>query len=157
MAFRKPSVRVVGLRQFTKELKLLGDEAISELKEAHEAAAKIVYETAKPMAPVHGARSVISGRPYWRPGPQQAPGTLASTLRYSGTQRGGFVRGGRKLVPYAGPVHFGWPSRPDVAKRWYGGPIKPNPFIFDALDERREEVAVAFERYIDALINKHMP
>lgn len=157
MAFRKPSVRVVGLREFTKQMKLLGDDAIADIKAAHEAAAKMVYEAAKPKAPVHGTTSVISGRPYWQPGPKQAPGTMAATLRYSGTMRGGFVRGGRKMVPYAGPVHFGWPSRPNVEKRWYGGPIKPNPFIFDALDERREEVAVAFERYIDRLIEKHIP
>jgi len=155
VAFRKPSVHVVGLRQFTKEIKQLGDAAVNDLKAAHEAAAKIVYEAAKPKAPVHGSVSVISGKPYWQK-PSHKPGYMADSLRYSGTQRGGFVRAGKKLVPYAGPVHFGWPSRPDIGKRWFGGPIKPNPFLFEALDERREEVAVAFHRYIDRLIDKHM-
>lgn len=154
MAFRKPGVRVVGLKQFTKELKQFGDEAVDDIKSAHEMAAKIVYEAAKPKAPVHGSRSVISGKPYWRD-PPQAAGTLAASLRYSGTQRGGFVRGGKKSVPYAGPVHFGWPSRPNAARGWQGGPIPPNPFIFDALDERRKEVADAFERYIDKLNDKY--
>ena len=155
MAFRKPGVHVVGLKEFTRDVKKLGDAAVNDLKAAHEAAAKIVYEAAKPKAPVHGSVSVISSKPYWQK-PGHAAGNMAKTLRYSGTQRGGFVRAGKKLVPYAGPVHFGWPSRPNIANRWFGGPIKPNPFLFEALDERREEVARAFERYIDALINKHM-
>ena len=155
MAFRKPGVRVVGLKQFTKELKQYGDAAVSDLKKAHEAAAKIVHDAAKPKAPIHGVTSVISGKPYWEV-PQHRSGNMASTLRYSGTQRGGFVRAGRKAVPYAGPVHFGWPSRPNLAKGWRGGPIKPNPFIFDALDERRDEVARAFARYIDDLTDKYI-
>ena len=156
MAFRKPGVRVVGLKQFTKELKKFGDVAVQDIKDAHEAAAKIVYDAAKPKAPVHGSSSVISGKPYWQT-PGHAAGNMARTLRHSGTQRGGFVRAGKKLVPYAGPVHFGWPSRPNPARGWQGGPIRPNPFIFNALDERREQVAVEFQRYIDRLITKYVP
>jgi len=144
----KPGVRVVGQREFQKILRGLGDDAVNDIKRAHAAAAKIVEGEAKTLAPTHGTRSVISGTPYWRTPPHSA-GQLRNSIRSSGQRRGGFVRAGRKLVPYAGPIHFGWPSRPNPAKGWQGGPIRPNPFLFDALDKRREEVANAFARYID--------
>ena len=149
----RPGVRVVGLKQFNKTLRGLGDDAINDIKQAHAASAKIVEDAARPKIPVHGSVSVISGIPYWRQ-PSHSSGQMRSTLRSSGTRRGGFVRAGKKLVPYAGPVHFGWPSRPDAAKGWQGGPIRPNPFLFSALDQRREQVADAFARYIDDIRRK---
>lgn len=154
MAVRRPGVRVVGLREFQKQLAALGVDAQDELKEIHARTAKMVEDAARPMVPVHGGVSVISKRPYWRQ-PAHSPGQLRSTLRSTGQRRGGFVRAGKKLVPYAGPVHFGWPSRPDAAKGWQGGPIAPNPFMYNALDQRREQVAEAFARYIDDLRRKH--
>jgi hypothetical protein len=154
VALRRPGVRVVGLKEFQKKLRALGDDAQDDLKRAHAMAAKIVENEARPNVPVSGARSVISGRPYWPPGPSNS-GAFRGSLRSSGTRRGGYVRAGKKLVPYAGPVHFGWPSRPDPAKGWRGGPIRPNPFLYDALDKRREQVAVAFAGYIDNIRRKH--
>ena len=153
MGVRRPGVRVVGLRQFNKILRGLGDDAVNDIKQAHAAAAKMVEDTARPMVPVHGARSAVSGRPYWRT-PAHPPGFMRSTLRSSGTGRGGFVRAGKKLVPYAGPVHFGWPNRPNPGKGWQGGPIAPNPFLYNALDKRRNEVAETFARYIDDIRRK---
>lgn len=155
MGVRRPGVRVVGLREFQKQLRALGADAQDDLKKIHERTAKMVEDTARPMVPVHGATSVISGRPYWWSGPAHQPGQLRNTLRSSGQRRGGFVRAGKKLVPYGGPVHFGWPSRPNKQKGWQGGPIAPNPFLYNALDKRREEVSVAFARYIDDLRRKH--
>jgi hypothetical protein len=150
----KPGVRVINQREFTKLLKSLGADAVDDIKKAHEAAAIIVKDEAKSLAPVHGSVSVISGTPYWGTPPHSA-GKLRASIRASGQQRGGFVRAGRKLTPYAGPVHFGWPSRPNPSKGWRGGPIAPNPFLYDALDKRREEVADAFARYIDDIRRKH--
>lgn len=152
----KPGVRVVGQKELTRILKALGPDAVDEIKRAHLEAAKIVERAAKPKAPAHGpGRSVISGAPYWYGGPRHRSGQMRGTIRSAGTQRGGFVRAGRKAVPYAGPVHFGWPSRPNPDRRWFGGPIAPNPFLYDALDERREEVADAFARYIDDIRRKN--
>ena len=155
MGVRKPGVRVVGLRKFTKALKGLGDDAVNDLKDVHRRTAKIVEDAARPKVPVSsGANSVVSGTPYWSTGRARNSGALKGTLRSTGTQRGGFVRAGKKLVPWAGPVHFGWPNRPDPSKGWRGGPIRPNPFMYDALDERRGEVATAFARYIDDIRRK---
>lgn len=149
----RPGVRVVGLKEFNKILRGLGDDAVNDIKQAHAASAKIVEDAARPKVPTHGSVSVISGTPYWRQ-PRHSSGQMRGTLRSSGTQRGGFVRAGRKLVPYTGPVHFGWPSRPNPDRGWLGGPIAPNPFLYSALDERREQVADAFARYIDDIRRK---
>ena len=151
----RPGVQVMGHREFVRVLRALGDDAVNDIKKAHADAARIVEDAAKPMAPTSaGGRSDVSGTPYWYGGPSRSPGALRGSVRSSGTQRGGFVRAGKKLVPWAGPVHFGWPSRPDAAKGWRGGPIRPNPFLFDALDKRREEVADKFARYIDDIRRK---
>jgi hypothetical protein len=48
-------------------------------------------------------------------------------------------------VPYAGPIHFGWPARN----------IRPNPFIYQVLDSRRDEVLKLYERRIDEIITKY--
>ena len=144
----------MGQKEFTRLLKSLGADAVNDIKQAHLEAAKIVESAARPKAPAHGSVSVISGKPYWGR-PAQTSGTLRNSLRSAGTQRGGFVRAGKKSVPYAGPIHFGWPSRPNYDKGWLGGPISPNPFMYDALDERREEVADAFAGYIDDIRRKH--
>jgi len=65
--------------------------------------------------------------------------------------RGGVVRMGRKAVPYAGPVHFGWPNRPNAAKGWRGGPIRPNPFLYEAMDKRVGEVMAIYSKYLETL------
>ena len=38
-------------------------------------------------------------------------GTLAGSLRTGATKRAGVIRAGRKSVPYAGVINYGWPAR----------------------------------------------
>ena len=45
-------------------------------------------------------------------------GRLGSTLRSSATQSAGIVRAGRKSVPYAGVIHWGWPAKNIKAQPW---------------------------------------
>ena len=51
---------------------------------------------------------------------------------------------GRKAVPYAGPIHFGWPARN----------IEPQPFLYDALDDKADEVAHLYGLGIEVLVDK---
>ena len=67
-------------------------------------------------------------------------GALAQSVRNASTKKSAKVRAGNVGVPYAGPIHFGWPSRG----------IRPNPFFYDAIDNRRDEVR---DRYVD-LVDK---
>jgi len=116
---------IKGLREINQAMKGLSDDTKKKLKDTHRRAAEIVIAGAKRYVPVQS-------------------GALAASIRNGSTQRQGRVRIGSASVPYAGPIHFGWPSRR----------IKPQPFIYEALDERRAAVAMAYAERIDQLTIK---
>ena len=89
-----------------------------------------------------------------RPKVPQRSGKLAKTVKARSSTKRGWVTAGGAGVPYAGPIHFGWPSRPNAMKEWRGGPIAPNPFLYDALDERRGEVEDAFYKGVMEVVDK---
>ena len=128
----RPQIQLEGYRQLRRDMKRLGDEAVAGLKQVNKDAADLVADTARPDIPVRSGR-------------------LKGTLRTTGTVRGGVVRLGRKAVPYAGPVHFGWPNRPNPAKGQRGGPIRPNPFLYEATDKRIPEVLALYSKYLEGL------
>lgn len=102
------------------------DEAKSELKAIHLAGAEVVKSDALSRVPVRSGR-------------------LQRSVRAAGQVKFGVVRAGFKSVPYAGPIHFGWPIRN----------IRPQPFLYDAKDARRDEVVDIFDKRLAALIRKH--
>ena len=114
-------VEVEGLRDLRRSLREAGI-GYGELKEAGLAAAGIVANEAGTLVPV------LSGR-------------LAATIRAAGQAKGAVVRAGKKAVPYAGVIHFGWAA--------HG--IEPDPFLYDALDNRRGEVVEAYQRDVDRI------
>lgn len=107
----EPTVEVIGLNRFVRQLKQLEPELLDELKAANKDLASSVESEARGLVPTRS-------------------GNLASSLRSTGTARSGVVRAGKARVPYAGPIHFGWARRN----------IAPNPFLWTALDRRRGEV-----------------
>lgn len=118
---------IEGLRETLRDLKDLQIDAREDMKETHRRAGEIVAAAAKPLAPVR-------------------TGALSATITSSPTKYQGRVRIGRGAsVPYAGPIHFGWPAQR----------IKPQPFVYEALDGRREEVLQTYERRINDLIERH--
>ena len=72
-------------------------------------------------------------------------GALQGTLRAAASKTSGRVKVGYKAVPYAGPIHFGWPARF----------IKPQPFIYDAIDRRRNEIAQRYAELVLKLIREN--
>jgi hypothetical protein len=157
VADRSMQVSIVNQRKLEKALRAIGKDAVDDLKKAHLESAKIVERAARPKVPVRsGSSSVVSGKPYWPSSRSTSGGSLKGTLRSGASSRAGVVRIGKKLVPYAGPVHFGWPSRPNLSKGWRGGPIPPDTFLYDALDERRGEVEDAFYRYLEDIKKRHL-
>lgn len=88
---KRPLVEVEGARQLRKTLRAAGDD-LEDLKAANQQAASIAATAAKAGAP-------------------RVSGTLAGDIRASGTKTAGIVRAGRKKIPYAGPIHWGWPAR----------------------------------------------
>lgn len=106
---RGPVVRVDGLRTLKRNLKAAG-VSLQDLKEAHAEVAALVVRAAAPRAP-------------------RRTGALLASTRGSGTQAAAVVRAGRAAVPYAGPIHWGWPARG----------IKAQPWLYDAAQASQEE------------------
>jgi creatinine amidohydrolase/Fe(II)-dependent formamide hydrolase-like protein len=124
------STKIAGADEVRRKIRNMQDAvsktaAKSELKTLHGDAAKIVEQDALGRAPVKSGR-------------------LRESIRSSGTQKAGVVRAGFARVPYAGPIHFGWAKRN----------IRPQPFLYDAKDARRDEVVRSVEQGIDALIRR---
>ena len=117
---------ILGLREVQRDLNKLGDDTKNEMKDTHKAAAEVV---------VMGAKRLVPYR----------TGALAASIRALATKSSGRVRAGSASVPYAGPIHFGWPARA----------IKPNPFIYDALDDRRDDIRELYDERIDELIRNY--
>jgi hypothetical protein len=120
----RAAVEVQGGPQLRRAFRRMGDRA-GDLAEVHDDAARIVEDEAESLVPV------LSGR-------------LRETIRRSKRKTGASVLAGRSLVPYAGPIHFGWRARN----------IEPQPFLYDALDRRRTEVASRYAEGVESLVRR---
>ncbi len=120
----KAAVQVEGGPQLRKAFKKMGDR-LDDLKDVHAAAGEIVASEARSIVPVRS-------------------GVLADSIRTDRRAAGASVLAGRSRVPYAGVIHFGWPAHN----------IEPQPFLYEALDRRRDEVADQYERAVDDLVRK---
>lgn len=95
-------VQVDGLPQLRRRLRRV-EGGLAELKTEHRWIADHVRNRAAPATP-------------------RRTGRLAGSVRSSGTNTASIVRAGSARIPYAGPIHYGWPARH----------IRPQPFIIDA-------------------------
>lgn len=130
---RRLPVRIEGVQELRKKIRGITDDldrdgAKGALKDLNLDAAKVVEGKAAAIIP-------------------RRTGKLASTLRAAGTQRQARVRAGyrRQGFNYAGPIHFGW----------YAQGIRPQPFLYDALDARRNQVLEVYDAGIDRLIKQY--
>src|SRR5215207_1415950 len=103
-------VRLEGIDDLRRALKRAG-ASLADLKDANERAGRLVATEASDLAPRRTGRLVQSIRPARQ---------VAKAV----------VRAGGVGVPYAGPIHFGWPAHN----------IEPQPFLYDAIDRRRADV-----------------
>ena len=85
------SIKATGVKELRRELRKMGDD-LEDLKALNLDVATLVSDRAKDIVP-------------------RRTGTLADTIRPTGTKTAGRVRAGFKRVPYAGVIHFGWPPR----------------------------------------------
>ena len=114
---RGETVRIEGLEELRKRLMALDHGLAKRIKETNFDAAMLIARAANAHVPV---------------GPT---GRLARSIRAGATAHTGYVRAGGAAVPYAPPIHWGWPAHN----------ISPNPFLYDALDERAIEVIALYE------------
>lgn len=121
------AVKVEGLRELRKALTQIDPELRKELKTINRKSVDPVYRRALTEVP-------------------KRTGRLASTIRILGSQRAGQVAAGRKSVPYAGPIHWGWPKHN----------IAPNPFLERALDQSRNSVKAIWQTELQRVVDKAM-
>ncbi len=118
-------VEVIGARELRRALRTLPKEYRRELATIHKKAVKPVVDTAKVLAP-------------------RRSGRLAGSIRALGSQTSGRVAVGKKSVPYAGVIHYGWPARNIAAQ----------PFLEEALARRQNAVLVIWVKNQERLIDK---
>lgn len=117
-------IRVEGMRTLRATLRKAGDD-LSDLKEAHAAAAGIVVPAARASAP-------------------RRTGRLAGNVRGSGTKTGAVIRAGGARVPYAAPIHWGWEKRG----------IAPNPFISTAAQNTEPTWTRVYEAGVERVLSR---
>ena len=124
-----------------------GDEELRELLES-------IVDGVEDLRDVGtSAAKLIADRAYAQ-APEQSGGLKADIRTYASKQNAG-VRVGRKRIPYAGPIVGGHGS--PRAPRAQGGYVLPNPFIYDAGDERAEAVFDAYHEFTEDLVAGRRP
>ncbi len=123
-AGKGPAIEVTGARELRAAMKRMSAD-VSDLRRVNLDAAQTVASEARSRAP-------------------RLSGALAGSVKAKATRTRGYVTAGGKLVPYAGPIHFGWPARN----------IRPQPFMYDALDARKSEVVGKYQDRIADLVQK---
>lgn len=118
------TVHIDGLDRLKRTLRKAGHD-VSQFKEANRAAASVVSAAATGTAP------------------KGATGKLAASVRPGATQKAGVVRAGRKSVPYAGPIHWGWPARR----------IRPQPFLSASARVTEPEWMAVYNKHIDDILD----
>lgn len=118
------SVTVEGLPELRRSLRQLVGDA-SDLKAANAAAAATVAAAAAARAP-------------------RRSGTLAASVRGNRAVGRATVLAGGAKVPYAGPIHYGWPARG----------IEGRPFVTDAAQATEPVWLPLYERQLQEAVDK---
>lgn len=126
----RDAIKIEGLSKVQRDLRKLSTDALdlnkTEFLETNKQVAEIVINETKKYVPI-------------------LSGALAAAIRNASTKKSAKVRAGNAAVPYAGPIHFGWPARS----------IKPNTFLYEAIDARKSEVANRYAELVSDLIVKY--
>lgn len=117
------SVRVDGLRRLRSDLRKMGSD-LSDLKDANAAVAQLVAAEAGRRAP-------------------RRTGRLAASVRGNRALSRATVAAGGARLPYAGPIHYGWPA--------HG--IAANPFVSDAAQATESAWLPLYEAGIEQAVD----
>lgn len=147
-------IQVEGLSEFIRSAKKVSDQFPQELKAINKELAQPLVEEAKKRAPVRS-------------------GKLRDSIRPGATQKVAYVMAGKKAVPYAGPIHWGWPKerlkssarsrgvlRSDAKEKHLektnrrGGAIPANPFLVEALAAKKDELNREAEKRLQQFVDR---
>ncbi len=117
------TVRVEGRAELARALRqMTGD--LSDLKDANAAVADLVAQAASSRAP-------------------RRSGALAASVRGNRAAGRATVTVGGARIPYAGPIHYGWPARG----------IEPRPFVDDAASATEAAWTALYEQAVDRIVD----
>lgn len=120
-----PVVQVEGARELRRTLRKAGDD-LDDFKSVHREIGGIVVDSARPKTP------------------RGFTGRLEASVRASGTKTAAVVRAGKARVPYAGPIHWGWPARN----------IRPQPWLTDAASQTEPRWTNAYMKHVERVLDK---
>lgn len=115
------TVKIEGLRATLRSMEQAGTQA-DDLKDLMAALSTIVISAARP--------------------PRGPTGRLAGSLRPGRSKNKAVIRAGSARVPYAGVIHYGWPSHSITAQ----------PFLVDALNQSYPRILAQFDQEINQLL-----
>ena len=104
------TMRIQGADKAMRALARAGAET-QDMKDLMHSLGSLVVKTAKPLTP-------------------HRTGRLADSIRAGRGKTKAVVTAGRKSIPYAGVIHYGWPAHH----------IKPSMFLVKALEVKNEEI-----------------
>jgi len=119
-----PTVRVEGLDQLVRTMRKAGED-LGALKDAHAAVGRMIAAQAQAYVP-------------------RRTGALAGTIRAARQARKAMVVAGRTSVPYAGPIHWGWPSRG----------IAADPFLSNAATDTESRWVPIYLKDVQAAVDQ---
>jgi hypothetical protein len=117
-------IRIEGLDELARSMRRAGED-MTELKEAHTRAAEIVADRAAELAP-------------------RRSGRLAGSIRPAKQAKLARVMAGGAKVPYANPIHWGWPARH----------IGASMFMVDAAQQTEPEWTKAYLEDVQSILDK---
>ena len=117
-------VTVRGARELRRSMRAAGED-MTQLNAAHKLASAIVAADAARRAP-------------------RRTGRLAGSIRPAGTRTRAEVRAGFKRVPYAGPIHWGWPRKG----------IRPSLFLTTAAAATETAWTAAYRAEVERILNQ---
>jgi hypothetical protein len=117
-------VEIQGLNKFVATVRRAGID-LAEMKQANARAGAVIVSAANARAP-------------------RRSGALAGTIRSARQARKVIVMAGSARVPYAGPIHWGWPARH----------IAPNPFLSQAAQSTESTWLPGYLSDIDKILAK---
>lgn len=139
-----PVVRVEGAAELSRQFRAAGG-TVKELSGAYRAIAQELVPPAR------------------REAPDGPTGRLAASTRGRGQRTRAILTAGSRAVPYAGPIHFGnptkktYPAHKANPRRSSGtlGRIRPNPWLYRTADHRREEVVASLNEHVNGVLRRY--
>lgn len=117
-------VEVKGLKTLVRTMRKAGED-LSDLKDVHQMVGNMVVAVAQQLAP-------------------KRSGALAGSIRAGRLASGVSVKAGGAQIPYAGPIHWGWPARN----------IEANPFLTNAAAQTESQWSDLYFSELEKIIER---